>query len=222
MRKTEHNLRLLTVLFVVSLVIANVVASKLFRTGLTLFGTDITLPGAVLCYAATFLATDVIGEIWGRQEADRTVKYGLFGQIISVIWIILTQYIPAADSSIQQAYEKLLGQNIIFVIGSIAAYLVSQKWDVYIFHKIREHFGGVRKKRWLWNNLSTITSQMIDTVLFSCISFGFGFGWFWDSNKRRMLLAMMLGQYCYKFLLAVLDTPFFYLLTRKSRVTQGK
>ena len=219
MKKTNSNLIGINMVFVVALVISNVVTAKLFATGINLFGTALTLPGAALCYAITFLATDVIGEIWGKKEANRTVRWGFVGQVIATLLIILTQYLPAADPEAQTAYERLLGQNWIFVIGSMVAYFASQSWDVFFFHKIRDKFiakhGSTDGGRWIWNNASTMTSQIIDTVLFIGISFGIGFGWFFDRAMWPSLFAMMLGQYALKFILAALDTPFFYLLTRR-------
>lgn len=216
-RKTEKNLSILRTLFTVSLIISNVVTGKLFNAGVCLFGVTVKLPGAVLCYAITFLATDVIGEIWGKKEADQTVLYGFIGQIMATLLIVLTRYIPAADEEVQRAYVQLLGQNHVFVIGSMIAYYTSQTWDVYIFHRLREIFvkkKGTNKDRWIWNNISTATSQMIDTVLFISLSFGIGLGWFADEEMREALAAMIVGQYVYKLLLAALDTPVFYLLTR--------
>lgn len=220
MRKTDRNLGILRTLFVVSLIVSNVVTGKLFYTGIELFGVTITLPGAVLCYAITFLMTDVIGELWGKKEAGRTVLYGFIGQFMATLLIILTRYIPAADGAMQEAYVQLLGQNYVFVIGSMVAYYASQSWDVYLFHKVRDKYikkYGSNRHKWIWNNLSTCTSQMIDTMLFTGISFGIGFGWFFDKSMWPTLAAMMVGQYIYKLLLAVLDTPFFYFLAREKK-----
>lgn len=217
MKKTNYNLILLSMIFITSLLIANVVTGKVINTGIELFGLSITIPGAVLCYAMTFLMTDVIGEIWGKEQANRVVVYGMICQIIATLLIVLTQYLPATDLEVQAAYEKLLGQNIVFVIGSLVAYLCSQTWDVWIFHKIRNKFDGNPKYRWIWNNTSTMTSQIIDTVIFIGISFGLGFGWLFDSTMYSTLFGMMIGQYLVKFVLAAIDTPFFYLLTRKRK-----
>ena len=206
--------------FVTCLVISNVVTAKLWATGVSIFGIPVTLPGAAVCYALTFLCTDVIGEIWGRKQANIVVRWGFVGQVIATLLIILTQYLPAVDPRMQASYEALLGQNWIFVIGSLTAYLISQSWDVYFFHKIRDKYiakhGSTKGGRWIWNNFSTMTSQIFDTVIFIGISFGIGFGWFWNSTMWPTLGAMMIGQYVFKFILAALDTPFFYLLTRKS------
>lgn len=205
-------------IFGVSLVIANVVTGKLIDIPINLFGGHIQLPGAAVCYAITFLMTDVIGEIWGKKKANTCVRWGFICQILATLLIIFTQYLPAVDSDMQLAYNALLGQNWIFVVGSLIGYGVSQSWDVYIFHKIRDQIiitEGDRAKRWIWNNVSTMTSQIIDTVLFIGIAFGFGFGWLFQAEMRPVLLSMCIGQYLLKFILAALDTPVFYLLTRK-------
>lgn len=203
-------------LFAVSLVISNVVTAKLVDTGINMFGSPVALPGAVLCYAITFLCTDVVGEIWGKKEANRTVRYGFVAQLLATGLIVFTQYIPAADAEMQNAYETMLGQNWVFFIGSMVAYFCSQSWDVWVFHKIRNKFDANPRKRWIWNNVSTMTSQIIDTVLFVGISFGLGFGWLWNPDTRLLLFAMMIGQYIFKFALALIDTPIFYLMTRKN------
>lgn len=219
MKKTNENLILCCMLFIVSLVIANVVTAKVIDTGIPLFGSSIQLPGAAVCYAITFLMTDVIGEVWGKKEANLCVRWGFIGQILATLLIIFTQNLPAVDPEMQTAYTMLLGQNWVFVVGSLTAYFISQSWDVWVFHKIRDSYiqkhGSTKGGRWIWNNASTMTSQIFDTVVFVGIAFGLGFGWLFNPEMRPVLWGMMVGQYLLKFLLAVIDTPIFYLLTRK-------
>lgn len=218
MKKTAENLILLNIIFTVGLVISNVVTAKLMYTGISLFGNAVTLPGAGVCYAFTFLATDVIGEVWGKKEANTAVIFGLVGQVFATFLILFTQHLPAADAGMQETYVRLLGQNWVFVVASLAGYLIAQKWDIWIFHKIRSRYiakHGDTKHRWIWNNVSTMTSQIWDTIVFIGIAFGFGFGWLFQAEMRPVLLSMMVGQYVFKMLLAALDTPIFYLLTRK-------
>ncbi len=221
MKKTNGNLILLNTLFTTALVVANVVTAKLFQTGATLFGVDVVLPGAAVCIACTFLITDVIGEIWGRAEASKTVLYGFISQLFASLLILFTEKLPAADPAMQEAYSKLLGQNLLFVGASLFSYFVSQLWDVWVFHRIRDWYlqkrGGSAAARWIWNNASTMTSQFLDSVLFVGIVFGLGFRWLWTPQMRPVLAASILGQYLFKLLLAILDTPIFYLLTRTPR-----
>lgn len=210
MRKTQENLNILTIVFIVSLVIANVITGKVIDTGLTLFGQPLTIAGAIICYPVCYLITDIVGELWGKQEANKIVKYGFIGQVLATLIIILTTYTPYIDPTMQEAYIKLLGQNWVFVVGSLLAYLVSQYLDVHIFHKLKEKY---RKHKWIRNNASTMLSQFVDTAIFITIAFGFGFGWIFDNQIA--LLNMLIGQYLIKVIIAALDTLPFYLLTRK-------
>ena len=225
MKGTPRNLMICGMVFAVALVIANVVTAKTVQTGIPLFGSTILVPSAVVCYAITFLMTDIVGEIWGPREA-RWIVYAGFGcQVLALCLILIAQALPAGDPAMQASFDMLLGQNWVFVVASMAGYLVSQTWDVFIFHKIRNRFlatGGeqAKRKRWIWNNASTMTSQLFDTVIFIGIAFGFGFGWFFDAAMLPQLFAMMVGQYLCKLVLAAIDTPIFYLLTRRGSSSQ--
>ena len=214
MKKTDSNLITLNVVFVVCLITANVVTAKVVDTGFSIGATRILIPGAALTYALTFLCTDISGEIWGKKEANKAVWRGFLAQIIALVLIYLTAMLPAHDSAMQGAYMMLLGQVPMFCLGSLAAYLAAQTWDVWIFHKIRDRFYGDPRRRWIWNNASTMTSQIIDTAIYITIAFGIGLGWIFQPGGIALTLGMIAGQYLLKFALALIDTPFFYLLTR--------
>lgn len=219
MKKSENNLYLLYMLFGVFLVTANAIASKIFNTGITLFGNNVTMTVGVLAYPFTFLITDVISEIWGKKEAKKAVTFGFICQVVSTLLIVAARYFPAVDSGVQDSYVVMLGQNWVFVIASLVAFLISQSWDVYIFHKIRDKYiakhGSTKGGRWIWNNASTLTSQFFDSAIYVIIAFGLGFKWLFDSSMYGTMIAMIIGQYLFKAIIALLDTPVFYLLTNK-------
>ena len=205
MRKTEKNLMLVNAIFITSLLIANVVSSKI----VSFWG--LTVPAAIVAYPLTFLMTDVIGEIWGKEEANKTVKLGFICQMVSLVLIggaILLPVAPFADNQAQ--FTAILGSSFRVVFASMVGYLVSQSWDVWIFHKVRDAYikkhGSTKGGRWIWNNSSTMTSQVIDTAIFITIAF---------IGTVPNIWTMILSQYLVKFVYALLDTPFFYLLTRK-------
>ena len=220
MRKTSSNLTLLSIIFAVALVISNVVTTKIVDVPIALFGgRHIQLPGAAFCYAITFLITDVIGEVWGKKEANECLLFGLVCDRIASLLILFIQFLPAVSAEMQIHYVALLRQDLIPVIAFVTAYLLSQTWNVYIFHRIRGCFikkYGRTKHGWVWNNASTMTSQILHTVLFIGIAFGIGSKWLFIAKMRPVLFAMMTEQCILKAVLALLDTPFFYLLTRKS------
>lgn len=211
MKKHQDNLLLLTCLFVVSLIISNVVTTRLVKTGVMIWGIEVVVPGAVFCYAITFLITDVIGEIWGKAEANRVVKYGVYSQISATALIIFTGYLPTF-SFLRDAYGVILGQNALFVISSLCAYWISQTIDVRLFHWLKSKNG--ERHKWLRNNVSTTISQFVDTAIFISLAFGVGYGWGFEQETRGTLIVMLMAQYVLKVCLALLDMPVFYFLTR--------
>jgi len=231
MRKTDFYFNTLLVIFVVSIVTSNVISARVIATPWTFFGIPVATPGGVITYAFTFLCTDIIGELWGKEKAMGVVKYGFIGQLFALAFITLTGILPAKDAGMGAAYATLLGQNWCFVAGSLVAYYVSQTWDVWVFHRLRDwycyrfvstNFGPTStcytgQGRWIWNNLSTMTSQILDTVIYCGISFGIGLGWLFKAETMPLFVGICVGQYVVKFLLAALDTPIFYLLTRREK-----
>ena len=217
-RKEEAKLAL-GMVFAVALVLSNVVAAKVVSLALPFGLGRIAFPGAVFCYAITFLATDIAGERWGRATAAAFVRWGFAAQVLAALLLLFTGALPAIDPDVQSAYGRLLGVNWMFAASSLAAYAVSQSADVAVFHRLRgavlARVPGAHGRRWIWNNLSTMTAQLLDTVVFVGLAFGAGLGWLSTAAGRRDLAALMLGQYAVKVVLAALDTPVFYLFTQR-------
>ena len=215
MKKTEKNLIILIALFVTSLLTANIISSSgMILTNIYIGKIQLLAPAAVLAYAITFLMTDIIGQIWGKKEADFAVIVGLIAQVLCSALIFLTPIIFKRWFVGSDVYSALSSLGW-FTAGSLVAYICSQTWDIFVFHKIKDwakkRFGEEKynKQRWLWNNGSTMTSQIIDTVIFISIGFGIGL-----KMRGAELVGLMIGQYLIKFCLALLDTPIFYLFTR--------
>jgi len=220
MKKTQINLHILYIVFASSLVLANVIAAKLFFTGFNLFGGPVVITAGAIVYPVTFLVTDTIGELWGKKQAQTAVILGLFAQVFALGVILIALALPAVEQPVQDAMAIVLGQNWVFVLASLSAYFVSQTLDVKIFHSVREwglnKFDQNSNMRWIWNNASTGISQFIDSAIFVLIAFGLGFGWLMD-GLFVPLITMIIGQYVFKLVIALLDTPIFYLLTKNSK-----
>lgn len=220
MKRTEKNLALLYMTLSAALITANCIASKVFVLPFQMFGSPVTLTVGAICYPLTFLVTDIIGELWGRKKASIAVQWGFVCQLISTAIIIIARYLPATDGAMQESYVTLLGQNWVFVVASLTAYTVSQHWDVWVFHTIRDAYikkhGTTKGGKWIWNNVGTITSQTLDSIIYVVIAFGLGFGWLFDAAMHTTMLNMVVAQIAIKSLIALLDTPIFYLCTRGS------
>lgn len=219
----EHELGILYALFAALLVCANCVAGKQLPIG-TWFGVPVSITVGIVCYPFTFLITDVIGEKYGKKKATFAVVAGLIAQVVAILLVVLANVLPGSDEGVKAAFNTVLGSNWILTIGSLTACLLSQLWDVWVFHKIRDKYiekhGSTKGGRWIWNNASTMTSQLIDSVVFYVfliimlrtqgIVLPFG-----------TCVATVAAYWIIKLLIALCDTPFFYLLTNKKKETNN-
>ena len=86
----------------------------------------------------------------------------------------------------------------------MTAYLVAQLADVRLFHFWKRVTRG--RHLWLRNNASTMSSQLIDTIVVNSLFLGFGLGLDWGLVGR-----IIVASYLCKVILALLDTPLIYL-----------
>lgn len=217
MKKTNKNLTILYMLFAALLICANCIAAKQVPVG-NWFGQDIAITAGILCYPFTFLITDIIGEIWGKIQAKRAVIGGFIGQIICIGLITIAAWLPGNDPNMTMYFQNVLGSNWILVIGSLLAFILSQSWDVYIFHKVRDwyvnKYGSTKGGRWIWENISTCTSQLIDSIVFY-IGLIIMLSTIGVTLPFNVICITIFVYWLIKMGIALIDTPIFYLLTNK-------
>ncbi|MDS0297424.1 queuosine precursor transporter [Halogeometricum sp. S1BR25-6] len=216
-RGLETGQVVLLALFVTALTTAQLTASKLLAVPvpealgtLPIVGAMVLMPGAAVAYALTFFASDCYSELYGRRSTQVMVNVGFAMNFVLLALVWVTILLPAADPEFAGQFRTVLASGTNVVAGSLLAYLVSQNWDVVVFHRIRAATG--RDHLWLRNIASTSTSQAIDTVIFVLVAFSvaprvLGIG---DALPWSALLSLMVGQYLLKLLIAVVDTPFVY------------
>ena len=122
--------------------------------------------------------------------------------------LISTYYLPSeiakSSEKVHEAISTLAFYSPIFVIGSISAYLISQTFDVWIFHKLKVITRG--KHLWLRNNVSTLLSQALDTFIYT-------FVWVLAGELTFIVaLSIALTKYIFKIFIALIDTLFIYLV----------
>jgi len=188
---------------VLAILLANLQGPKLT----IIFGLQTSL--GVIFYSGIFFATDLLSEKYGRAEAGRAVLIGFAASCIIVLMLSLALMFEPTDrpetaifsQRIQTSFENILDFTPRFVFGSLFAYLISQSLDVWLFHWIKNKTQG----RWLWlrNNLSTMTSQLVDTFLYSFIVW-------WGVVDLQTAIQLGLVKYGFKLAIAAIDTPFIY------------
>ncbi len=214
--------------FVANTLIAEIIGVKLFSlektlqmapANMRLFGEDglgFTLTVGVLIWPVVFIMTDLINEYFGV----RGVRFLSILTAVIVCFAFLIFYFAihvAPDDywigsqkengvpNMQFAYTQVLGQGMNIIVASLTAFLVGQLADATVFKKIKKLTG--EKGIWMRATLSTLISQLIDTIVVSYIYLYFSLGF---SFPR--VTAIAATGYLYKFSVAILCTPVIYLV----------
>jgi len=185
----------------VSVIVANIQVVQTVK----LFGLAATLGNIV--YATSFLVTDILSENYGKQEAKKAVWIGFFSLISMTLLMNLALYFKPLEGDefaliAHDATATIFKLMPRIAVASLAAYLLSQRHDVWAFHLWKKHFHK-ENQLWLRNNLSTMVSQLIDSFVFVLIAF---YGVF----ETAILLEIFITTYLLKWIVATADTPFVY------------
>ena len=190
---------------ILGIVLGNLQGGKVSE--LTLFGMQFNVSMGAILYSGIYFATDLLNEKFGKGEANRAVMLGFVANIAVMITLVLsTKFLPSdltgSAAEVHDAISVLAFYSPIFIIGSLTAYLVSQRFDVWFFHYLKNLTNG--KKLWLRNNLSTIASQLIDTLIYQ-------FTWVLATDLTfTQAFAISMAKYIIKILIALIDTAFIY------------
>jgi len=193
----------LQVAIALAIVLANLQGPKLT----VIFGMQTSL--GVIFYSSIFFATDVLSENYGKEAANKAVRMGFVVSVIVLLMMSLALlYQPstrpetaAYSASIHEAFATIVNFTPRFIFGSLLAYYISQHFDVWAFHKIKSWTG----ERWLWlrNNGSTLSSQVVDTTIYSLVAW-------WGIVDLKTALALGAAKYVFKAVIAAIDTVFIY------------
>jgi queuosine precursor transporter len=200
---------------VIAMILANIEVLIMINA----FGMDQTL-GNVL-FAVTFLITDILSECEGKKEANKAVLLGLFASVffvcISQGWLL---YTPSDSDWVSPSIHTVFSNTPRMMIASVAVYAISQLLDVWLYHKLwalTERACGNRERfLWVRNNASTLTSQLVNTALYTCFAF-------WGTYDFGTLVSIFVSSYVIYIVTSLLDTPALYLARRisKSRKAQA-
>ncbi len=206
----EFKTKLLLGLFVASIIAANLLGSKITKIGMVEFSVGI------FAYPLTFLITDVICEVHGKEKTKHFVWTGFISVLFVLLLTALAVWLPFAPRSYIQAeqYNPVFGIGLRFFIASITAFLLSQFHDVWAFNFWKQKTKG--KFLWLRNNASTIVSQFIDTVVFMFIALYYipSLPQIVNTSPKftvAYLFTLIVPYYLLKVVVALADTPICYL-----------
>lgn len=157
----------LTLLFVVSLVISNIITSKQV---LLPFG--ITMTGAVFIFPITYILSDLFSEVYGYQWSRFTCYLAFLGNLLAVVAFALVIATPApAHWMNQAAYEAVLGNTPRVLIASMLAFIVGDLVNDKVFKAFKDKHPADHKGFGFRAIASSFLGELVDSLIFLPLAF---------------------------------------------------
>lgn len=200
MKPIDYKIQLLLTTFISCLLLGNLLGSKLIEV----FG--IVTSVGMFGYPPTFLITDIVEEVRGKEATKVFVHAGFLSLCIAIFFVFVsTGFPPSPLYPHNEAYKYIFSNSLRMILASMTAFIISQYHDIWAFNFWKKKTNG--KYLWLRNNLSTIVSQLLDSIIFTFIAF-------YHATPELGVVAvlyMILPLWTLKIIFALFDTPFVYL-----------
>ena len=204
-------------LFITCLITANIIAVKLITLGVEPirhggFQFPGPLPAAIVIFPLSYIFGDILTEVYGYRQARKIIWLGFLCNLIAVLAFWVAGQIPALDSDVQNAYERILGYTPRILAASFLAYLVGEFANSFVLAKMKIKTKG----RFLWTRTigSTIVGEGLDALVFITIAFGGTMSW-------ALIGGIILTHWLVKTGYEVVATPFTYMVVNFLKKKEG-
>jgi queuosine precursor transporter len=194
----------LSVVFCMLVVLSNLIATKLIPVP---FYPKLALSAGILVYPFTFLISDLVTEVFGAQKARFMVFLGFLMCLMAQGIISAVLLLPTHQISNQSAFEAVFQLGQVALFSSIAAYLVGQVLDIYLFNSIHQWTGD--RLLWLRSIVSSLISQAYDTICVTTLFYYFGV-----HLPTADIAKILVISYLFKAAFTLIMTPLFYQCVR--------
>ena len=174
------------------------------------FGIAMTLGN--VCFATSFLVSDLLCEKYGQRDARMAVLAGFLVTamfvIISQYWLLYTPSAPGTPSDMMPHFEAIFSNTPRIIFAGISVYVVIQLISIKLYFfwwKLTEKI--VKNKKgllWVRSSISTTVSQFLNSVLFNTIAF---YGVFTNAE----LIQVIISTFLIYLVITLLNIPIMYL-----------
>ena len=157
----------LTLLFVVSLLISNIITAKQV---LLPFG--IVMTGAVFVFPITYILSDLFSEVYGYRWSRITCYLGFAANLFMVLIFSAVIATPAPDYWLnQEAFQTVLGNTPRVLVASLLAFVLGDFVNDRVFRKMKEKYPNSIKGFGWRAILSSVCGELVDSLVFLPIAF---------------------------------------------------
>lgn len=157
----------LTVLFVASLMISNVVTAKQVQLPF-----DIVMTGGVVIFPVTYILSDLFSEIYGYRWSRITCYLAFAMNLFMVIVFAIVIETPAPSYwGDQEAFQTVLGSTPRVLFASMVAFIVGDLVNDRIFKKLKEKHPDSHEGFSFRAIVSSFCGEVVDSAIFLPIVF---------------------------------------------------
>ena len=157
----------LTLLFVVSLLISNIITAKQV---LLPFG--IVMTGAVFVFTITYILSDLFSAVYGYRWSRITCYLGFAANLFMVLIFSAVIATPAPDYWLnQEAFQTVLGNTPRVLVASLLAFVLGDFVNDRVFRKMKEKYPNSIKGFGWRAMLSSVCGELVDSLVFLPIAF---------------------------------------------------
>ncbi len=185
--------------------VATVASNVLVCKSVDFFGLTTNL-GNIL-FISVFSASDIMNEKYGSGHSKKAAVLGVVSQIVfSLACSFSLLYVPSSVDLNHASMANLFSMNLRVSFSSVAMYIASSLFDIYLFCKIKQKYPNFL---WLRNNISTIISSCLQNYIFAFLAF---FG----TYDLATLLSIASVACVLEAVISLAGTPFVYLAKNSS------
>ena len=181
------------------------------------------IPMGTVVFSATYIATDVLTEYYGRATAKKAVWLGFSAMLLmTILMVLIMGYKPMTAEEAGQGMAWALPNDehiralympqATLLISGLSSYLISQFNDIFVFQKIRKWTG--RGQLWARACGSTAVSALVDNTVFSTLAWYVFPRLLGQSDQAvdlfTLIFTFILGTYWIRLAMALLEAPAIY------------
>jgi len=195
-KKYSSYFLIISILFVSSLLLSNVITGKLILIA------GWVLPGAVILFPLTYILGDVLTEVYGFQKTRLVIWLGFICNLLMAGIFTLVMAIPSPGFfESESAFAIVLGMTPRIVFASLVAYLTGEFCNSVLLSRLKIMTAG--RHLWLRTIASSLAGEGLDTIIFITLAFA-------GTLPTGVLGQMMLFQYLFKIAYEMAVTPLTY------------
>ena len=167
LKKVSELQLFLSVLFVTSLLISNIITAKQV---LLPFG--ITMTGAVFIFPITYILSDLFSEVYGYRWSRITCYLAFAMNLLMVLLFSLVIVTPAPDYwTNQEAFQTVLGSTPRVLAASLLAFILGDMVNDKVFRRMKEKHPNELKGFGWRAILSSLAGELVDSLIFLPLAF---------------------------------------------------